>query len=374
MKKLFWAGSLMAVIAGGIYFRGDMLQTKPFWGDEQLTRGFMRVTPFGTTFLKGCTGSVSPAPLDYLFLYGWIAAGVDLETNQLRYPSFVYGVLLLLVAWLAARRLYPDAPTFAWAAMIFLSLDVVLTYYSQEARPYSLWALLTGVQLYLFCMIARDPALAFSRQWILWLTVINTLILQTATGAVFHVVLTSAAAFAWAWQSRRDLVSTRWGLGAAATVIIPVVLASAWIYYSSRIYYPAEYWKGSFWNDVLLCIRVIYGTVGGGHKLANVIRWSCALGGIWLVLRMGRPFFQDRSGLIALLFLATLGSSIFVSAAGMQHHYMVCQRQLISVTPFACFAAALPAAWAGRPRMVMVPIVLMWAGFNLASLLRGWRL
>ena len=86
-------------------------------------------------------------PLYYLFLMGWSRV-FGISEISLRIPSVIFGVATVYFVYLIAKKLF-DRKT-ALIAGVLSATSGLLIYYSQEARMYSLTALLVSMLFYFF--------------------------------------------------------------------------------------------------------------------------------------------------------------------------------------------------------------------------------
>lgn len=103
------------------------------------------------TIIYGCLGDVHP-PGGYILLHFWQLLAGDSEW-ALRFPSAVFGALLLLPVLLSTRRLWKDK-TFIWAGLAFIASPYSV-YLSQETRTYAYIGFFCAWALY-FAIAARQ--------------------------------------------------------------------------------------------------------------------------------------------------------------------------------------------------------------------------
>ncbi len=168
------AVGVVAVIALGVVLR--FVTHSALWLDEALTVDIARLPLHQIPEALKHDGA---PPLFYLLLHFWmrIFGQSDLATRSL---SGVIGVVALVVAWFAGRRL--GGRWVAWTTVVLLASAPFAVYYATEARMYSLVILLTGCG-YLALRRALDAprpgnliavavvaaALLYSQYWSLYL-------------------------------------------------------------------------------------------------------------------------------------------------------------------------------------------------------------
>lgn len=114
------------------------------WIDEGLSVGIADRPVGGILDALQLDGS---PPVYYLLLHGWMQlAGTSEEA--VRALSLAFAVLMVPVAWWAARPLF--GPRAAWMAAALAAVNPFLSVYAQEARMYALVALLSLIACGLF--------------------------------------------------------------------------------------------------------------------------------------------------------------------------------------------------------------------------------
>jgi uncharacterized membrane protein len=169
-------GGLVALAA---VLRFSTLSEQSFWHDEAVTVGRVLKPSLGATINADASSEATP-PAYYVLAWLWTRVFGTSEAG-VRALSAVCGVALVPTMYAAARHLlWPRAATMA-AALVAVS--PFLVWYSQEARAYSLLALLAGLSL--LCM-ARALELPSGGRVAAWATV-AALALATHYFAVFLV-------------------------------------------------------------------------------------------------------------------------------------------------------------------------------------------
>jgi len=129
-------------IAGGLTLFGLALRLwglgdESFWADEGWTWWAVRGS-LGQT-IDGARNADFHPPLYYLFMWGWSRLG-DSEA-WLRLPSVIFGAAAIPLVFRLAHRNF--GWTAGWGAALLYALSGNATYFSQEARSYSLLVLET---------------------------------------------------------------------------------------------------------------------------------------------------------------------------------------------------------------------------------------
>lgn len=130
---------------------------KAFWQDEAYSYSHHLVgQSLSEILVKGPTGQSSPSPLDYLILHGVYQVKKPLSYLNLQ-PYQYFRIHYLVVIWLVLLYLFyffkknetlKNLFLFSVISGTFL-LNSTIYYYSSEMRPYSLWASLSLLCLFL---------------------------------------------------------------------------------------------------------------------------------------------------------------------------------------------------------------------------------
>lgn len=115
------------------------------WLDEA-TSALVAKMSVADMFTKFLPGDFHP-PLYYLILKYWSSIFGYSEVS-LRVPSVIFGVMTVYMTYLIAKKL--SNRKVGLIASLLLATSGLATYYSQEARMYSLAAMLVSVAVYLF--------------------------------------------------------------------------------------------------------------------------------------------------------------------------------------------------------------------------------
>jgi hypothetical protein len=214
------AVALLVLTAASVALRTGALDAG-FWIDEAIAVGIASHEPGEIPALLRQDGS---PPLYYLLLHGWMALVGDGEAAA-RSLSLVFAAAAVPAAWWAGGR---------WAAVI-VAVCPFLAYYAQEARMYTLVAVLSLV-----------ATAAFVRQRPVILVVALTLLLYTHTWGVFlfagialvslrrggiaPLAIVALLYVPWVPSLVFQALHTAapWSLPPSALVLVPAALAVAW--------------------------------------------------------------------------------------------------------------------------------------------------
>jgi uncharacterized membrane protein len=185
-----WIAVLAIVL--GIFFRGYHLDQKTFWGDEVLGTvrmlGFTEAEiveagprvnraadiqayfhlggndhdggrPLSATVQSLAQEDPQHSPLYYLIVRIWVAAA-GTSVLALRTLPAIFGIIAIGAMYWLARELFGNSRV-AWIAAALYALSPFAVLYAQEAREYSLWAVITLVSSALLLRAARTG----ERRW-----------------------------------------------------------------------------------------------------------------------------------------------------------------------------------------------------------------
>jgi len=136
---------ILAVIIFGFLLRVISLN-QSFWLDEATSGLVVRNFNLGEIITKFSPGDFHP-PLYYLILKIWSYVFGTSEI-ALRMPSVIFGILTIYLVYLIGKELFNKKVGLIAGAL--LATSGLHVYYSQEARMYSLVALLVSYLVYLF--------------------------------------------------------------------------------------------------------------------------------------------------------------------------------------------------------------------------------
>jgi mannosyltransferase len=175
VRRVPVAGALLVAIAVSVLFRtGDL--DAGLWIDEGIAVG---IASHPLADIPGLLRADGSPPLYYLLLHGWLAVtgGGDAAARSL---SLLFAAATVPVSWWAADAVAGRRAAVAAAAIAAGCL--ILSYYAQEARMYTLVALLSlvasaafvlafvrGRRRHLVTLAAALAALLYTHNWALFL-------------------------------------------------------------------------------------------------------------------------------------------------------------------------------------------------------------
>jgi 4-amino-4-deoxy-L-arabinose transferase-like glycosyltransferase len=144
--------ALGLVILAGAALRFATLDLQSLWYDEAVTAHLLRMD-LGA-MLRAIPDSESTPPLYYVLAWLWAQAAGTGEAGLRALPALL-GVATIPVVWALARRLGGDRAALYAAALT--AVNPMLVWFSQEARAYSLLALLAACSALLWLRALESP-------------------------------------------------------------------------------------------------------------------------------------------------------------------------------------------------------------------------
>jgi 4-amino-4-deoxy-L-arabinose transferase-like glycosyltransferase len=135
---------ILGILCFSVLFRLISIN-QSLWLDETTTAMASNMT-LGDLFNKFLPGDFHP-PLYYLFMKIWISV-FGYSEIALRIPSIIFGVITIYLIYLIAKK-FIDQKTGIIASAL-AATSGLLIYYSQEARMYSLAAMLVCLSIFLY--------------------------------------------------------------------------------------------------------------------------------------------------------------------------------------------------------------------------------
>ena len=196
---------LLATVVSVLLRTGDL--HAGFWIDEGIAVG---IAQHGFTEIPGLLREDGSPPLYYLLLHGWLALTGDGEAAA-RSLSLLFAAVLVPVSWWAGNAI--AGPRAGVAALAIAASCPLLSYYAQEARMYTLVALLSLIAAAAFVL----AFLQGRRRHLVTLGVATVLLLYTHNWGLF---LVGAMTIAWVGLWRRRSVDPRDGALLAVAVAV----------------------------------------------------------------------------------------------------------------------------------------------------------
>jgi mannosyltransferase len=148
----WWPLAALLVLAAALRFSTLGLQS--FWYDEAFTPVHVLHASLGAT-LHSVVHTENTPPLWYVLIWAWSRL-FGTGAVALRLPSAVFGVATVAVAWAIGRELTGRRAT-AIAAAAFVAVNPLFVWYSQEARAYGLFVLMSALAMLCFLRARQEP-------------------------------------------------------------------------------------------------------------------------------------------------------------------------------------------------------------------------
>src|SRR3954465_8256788 len=180
---------LVGLVVLAAVLRFATIDQQSYWLDEAFTVGLLRED--FPHMLKYMTETEATPPLYYVLAWPWAHVFGTGEV-ALRSFSALIGIAVVPVGYLVGREAVSMTAGVVTAALV--AFNPLLVWYSQEARPYSLLVLLSGLSLLFFLRALRRRE---TRDLWLW-ALVSALALLTHYFAAFLVV-PEGLWLAWGW-------------------------------------------------------------------------------------------------------------------------------------------------------------------------------
>ena len=151
----WWPLAALLLLAAALRFSTLGLQS--FWYDEAFTPVHVLHASLGAT-LHSVVHTENTPPLWYVLIWAWSRV-FGTGAVALRLPSAVFGVATVAVAWAIGRELEgpPTHRATAIAAAAFVAVNPLFVWYSQEARAYGLFVLMSALAMLCFLRAQQEP-------------------------------------------------------------------------------------------------------------------------------------------------------------------------------------------------------------------------
>lgn len=164
-RKYGQSAALAAILFLAAFVRIYHLGTESLWLDEGVS--LIRFAHSGGAWeIVELTRTETDRtfPTYYLILHYWVAFFGDSEFS-IRFPSALVCLLAVLIMYKIGCLLFGRGP--GLMASLILALSPFHVYYSQEARVYSLMALLTLLSFYFFVKVLSEHKLSVQTGYVL---------------------------------------------------------------------------------------------------------------------------------------------------------------------------------------------------------------
>ncbi len=332
---------LLAVTVLAAALRLSTLNLQSFWFDEAFTPVYVLHPSLWQT-LRGVVRTENTPPLWYLL--AWADSRV-LGTGEvaLRLPSALAGIATVPVAWAIGREL--SGTRTAIVCALFVAVNPLFVWYSQEARAYALFILTIALAMLCFLRALREPT--GRRMGAFALT--GSLALLSHYFAVFLLI----PMVLWLLRERRTRMAALPAIAVLALVgaaLVPLILAQGahntqWIGewpLLKRLEAIPQYYLTGYWGEVL------------GRRIELLIALPVLAGlafGCWHMIRRA-PLgdVRERRGLVLALSIAACGALIPIALVGVGADYLAPRNLVGAMVPVVAVIALLT-VWPGTGRV-----------------------
>ena len=309
---------LSLIVLLGTILRLYDLGTESFWFDEIITVDRVSHNLQTLVHQLATQGNMTRNAVYYLLAHFWVLPFKITEVS-IRSLSALFGVLSIGMMYLVGKQLFGEKV--GLLSSFFMAVSEFQIQYSQEARFYSLFVLLTLVSLYCYIFAFKTKQL---RLWIVS-SLINILLFYTHTYAIFIFVAEYIHYFIY-WKSNRNTLA-QWSISQALLVLaivaglIPLLREGsaagfgsglAWITIPSFkdllsiVYgylFPQNYQHSWFFIGVSFAIGVIFFIIGAFYfNFRNVKNnWLAQLNSWFRNIRFPFPALVSSEFVLAVL-------------------------------------------------------------------------
>ena len=293
-------------------------------------------------------------PLYYMLLHFWLGLAGESEAG-VRGLSLLFGLMAIPAAWWAGKVIWENTRA-AWFAAILMAFNPFLAQYSQEARMYSLVALLAipATACFLRAYALDTPK---RRPWIAGFAVSTAVALYTHNWPIFF---TASAAIAWAvlwklapgWRRRELVRDGLLGFGGALVLYLP------WV--PTTLYQAAH--TGAPWSDQP-AIDSLFGVPGVLlGRMPQIVLLICAGAGILALLqRRDDGRLSDKGRVVITLVILAVGTPVLAWTLSQVSPAWANRYLAVGLAPYLLLAAG-GLAHARRLGIVgLLLVVIMWA-------------
>jgi hypothetical protein len=351
----WWPLAALTLLAAALRFATLDLQS--FWYDEAFTPVHV-LHPSLVATLHGVVKTENTPPLWYVLIWAWSRI-FGTGMIALRFPSALAGVLTVPVAWAIGRELAVEETSRRRAAIVCAALVAVnplFVWYSQEARAYGLYVLLSALAMLCFLRAEHEP----TPRRLAAFALSASLALLTFYFEAFLLIPMALWLLRDRWRRRATLpaVAVPAVVGLA---LLPLIIAQGghgtqWISrwaLTSRIEAIPQYYLTGYSGAPL------------GHGIALLIALLIA-GGIALGLVRGLAGEVRRGALLALV-IAGCGVLIPLVMALAGADYLAPRNVVAAMIPLTAMIALLAAA-RGTGRLGMALAAAVAIGFLAVSI------
>jgi len=320
---------LLLIIFLGGFLRIYDLGAESIWHDE--VSSIEQAKQNLSEVIRTALDTHNSPPLYFITLHYQMLLFGSSET-AVRFPSAIFGILSLFFIYKLGCQLFNKK--IGLISSFLLAISTFAIYYSQDARPYSLFLLMTLLSFYFFIQILKIN----SKWYYLGYSLANILLLYSHLFGLF-VVITQIIYFAIFWKKYRQQRLKFAGVQVASVLAsIPLVILVV-----TRFYETTE-WGGSIgWiaEPSFMSMVHTFTDFAGDYIMMAIFLVLFLIGLFSLLKREGRWTFRfDSSGELVLLLMWLSFPIIIPFALSMILTPMYVNRYLISALPAFLVLAA----------------------------------
>lgn len=224
-SSIFLYGLLASIIVLGAWLRLATLDYREVWYDEAYSGLLVRQS--WSEMFTLIRADVHP-PVYYVILKSWVAVAGSSDF-ALRLPSAVAGVLLIPAAFwfmqlLQQKRNQPKHNWISLGAAYLIAINPFLIEYSQEARGYTLVALLMTLAAGWFWRALQRSPLATNRDWLAWSVCLGLAFLTHYLSALGIIVFVIIGSWTIIIQARQQHLACRKVLRQHIWTLLPALV------------------------------------------------------------------------------------------------------------------------------------------------------
>lgn len=327
-QSSFWMGKrtpvclLIAILLLGLSLRLNGLGAKSLWQDEIGTLKHVASGGVSDLIWSVLDKTLPAPPLHFLlvYLFSFLGSGDFL----LRFPSAIFGILGVTAAYKLGEALFGRRE--GLLAAFLLALSPLHVRYSQEARAYALFMLLSAWALFSLWKGMRGG----ETKWWVGFIISNVLNLYTHLFALL-VLLAEALIFSslllWGFVGRRPEARSKVGRAFLCVLGIMAIIAACYLPMVSHLWRAIHGDKGlggmGFTPGIsptLAFFAGVFGLFGTGGGAALLIFAACFLTGLVASFKK-----QTNQGLLALLWIGVPFGVLFAFPAkhGFRPRYLI---------------------------------------------------
>jgi mannosyltransferase len=361
----WWPLAALLILAAALRFSTLGLQS--FWYDEAFTPVHVLHAGLGAT-LKGVVHTENTPPLWYVLIWAWSRI-FGTGAVALRFPSALAGVATVAVGWGIGRELTGRRAT-AIGMAAFVAVNPLFVWYSQEARAYGLFVLMSALAMWCFLRAERNPTIgrlatfaAAASLALLSHYFAAFLLAPMIVMLLMHGGLRQRATLAKTGTDRRSASAGGACLPALVACAVPILVGLALLPLASAQGGHGAQWIGEWaLSSRLQAIPQYYltGYMGAplGHGIELLVALPIVVGigwGLWNVLEP-----REERGALIVLAIAASGVLLPIVLIAFGADYLAPRNLVAAMIPVsALIAVVVVARRAGRTGVALAALIAL---------------